>query len=378
MLKVAIVGAGQIAQEHLRVWTQLPNTSVTAVCDVNFNAAQAMASKVGATPYSDFSALLMATSFDLVDICTPPLTHAELAIRAMESGRNVLVEKPMAASVEEASEMIRVHQATGKQLGVMRNWLFGPVIWKALNMVRNGAIGDVLSLQVNMLDTPHDEMIEDPRHWCHSIPGGRLGECLIHPLYIAQAFLGDITLKEVIPAKRGSYSWVAYDEVQVSLVGKRGLGRAYVSFNAPRKSVVVEVVGTEAILRIDMINHTLVKLGRSVNDRKSRMLTNLSEAAQLVTGTLRTAASFATGQWQSGGHSKCLEVFAQSIETGRPFPFPPEEALRSFTVLDEVGAILDGSSPVTASPAGEKTTTNRSAKLPKQSSSARMPDAPRA
>ena len=80
MLRVGIVGAGQIAQEHLRVWNDLPNTTVTAVCDVNLSAAQALASKVGATPYNNVQAFLTATSVDLVDICTPPPTHAELSI----------------------------------------------------------------------------------------------------------------------------------------------------------------------------------------------------------------------------------------------------------------------------------------------------------
>ena len=194
----------------------------------------------------------------------------------MRSGRDVLVEKPMAATLDEASEMLRVHQETGRQLGVMRNWLFGPVIWKSLQMVSRGEIGEVLSLQINMLDTPYDEMIVDPQHWCHSIPGGRLGECLIHPLYIAQAFLGDISVKDIQPAKRGPHSWVAFDEVQVSLKGQRGLGHAYVTFNAPRKSVVLEVVGTKGILRVDMINHTLVKL-RACSRILAKQHSSLSE-----------------------------------------------------------------------------------------------------
>ena len=378
MLRVAIVGAGQIAQEHLRVWKTLPNTSVQAVCDVNMNSARSLALAAGpsATPYSDFSALLLATSFDLVDICTPPSTHADLAIRAMESGRDVLVEKPMAASVEEAREMIRVHRATGARLGIMRNWLFGPVLWKALTMVHRGDVGEVLSVQINMLDTPQDDMIADPRHWSHSLSGGRLGECLIHPLYIAQAFLGNIELREVLPDKRGSYSWVAIDEVQITVKGERGIGNLYVSFNAPRKSVAVEVIGTKAILRVDMINHSLVKLGKSTDDRRSRMLTNLGEAAQLIKGTIASTALFATGRWQSGGHTKFLEIFAESIESGRPFPVTAEEALRSFEILNDVGAILDSYAPAAVSVVEEEEArTRRSSKAPRTSSSARMPDA---
>lgn len=71
---------------------------------------------------------------------------------------------------------------------------------KALALVRESAIGQVLGMEVRMLQTKDDQMTSDAKHWCHRLLGGRFGEMLAHPIYLLQSVLGNsITVARVLP-----------------------------------------------------------------------------------------------------------------------------------------------------------------------------------
>jgi predicted dehydrogenase len=340
VLKVAIVGAGQIAEQHLRVWQKLEDTEVTAVCDLNAGSANRLAARANARPYTDMQVLLRDEPTDVIDICTPPQTHVPLALAAMDAGRNVLLEKPMAMDSAGAAELVEKQRSSGVQLGVMHNWLFGPVVWRAWEMVRRGEIGDVLTVNIQMVDSDDDEMIADAGHWCHSLPGGRFGECLIHAVYLVQAFSGPTRVEKVISSKRGRYSWVQADEMQALLAGDRATGHIYASFNAPRKMVIVEIIGARGILRADMISHSLVKLGPRRDARLIKLLDNARQAAQLVESSARSALHFARGGSLSG-HPLYMRLFAEALRSGRPLPVSPEQAYSAVKTLEEICRQID-------------------------------------
>ena len=105
-LRVGIIGAGGIAGLHAEAYSQMPETvAVTAVSDINGQAAEALSGKLGATPYEDYHAML-ATDVDAVDICLPHHLHAPVAIEAANAGKHVFVEKPIANTLDEADAMI--------------------------------------------------------------------------------------------------------------------------------------------------------------------------------------------------------------------------------------------------------------------------------
>ena len=105
-------------------------------------------------------------------------------------------------------------------------------------------------------------MAATENHWCHKLPGGRFGEMLTHPIYLIQSFLGDdLDVREILPFKRGKFSWMPHDELHVTLQNDKSPGHFYISFNAPRPAVLVDVYGSKRILKIDVLNQTIIEQG---------------------------------------------------------------------------------------------------------------------
>src|SRR5438093_8873005 len=108
-VKVATVGCGGVAQlRHIPSFLKLGSRiSLVALCDVNLGRAGEAARKFGnPNIYPDLSSLISKERPDIVDICTPPESHLELAIAAMERGCHVLIEKPMALKSSDCEQMM--------------------------------------------------------------------------------------------------------------------------------------------------------------------------------------------------------------------------------------------------------------------------------
>ncbi len=97
--------------------------------------------------YQDIDEMFSKEKLDVAVIVTPPATHSELAIRAMNYGCHVLIEKPMAVSVQEADAMIDAAKKNDVRLGVSWQNLFNPAVLKAKKLVDSGAIGDLLHVE---------------------------------------------------------------------------------------------------------------------------------------------------------------------------------------------------------------------------------------
>ena len=103
VMAVGIVGAGWIAKEHQRILGSLPGADVVAVCDLDRERAEALASGTGARVYLDWQELLDREDLAALVVCTPPLSHREPAIAALDRGLPVYLEKPIARTREDAA-----------------------------------------------------------------------------------------------------------------------------------------------------------------------------------------------------------------------------------------------------------------------------------
>ena len=128
-LKTAVIGVGSLGQHHARNYAELAREGVgefVGVCDINEESARAAAEKTGGAVYTDWSELLDKT--DAVSIVTPTETHAEIACAFLEKGVHVLVEKPIARTLEETDRMIAAAQETGAKLMVGHLERFNPAM----------------------------------------------------------------------------------------------------------------------------------------------------------------------------------------------------------------------------------------------------------
>ncbi len=108
MVRVAVIGAGFMGLMHAEVYTQLPNVKVAAIVDTRGDKAKSLAEKVGAIPYLTHEQVFSKPDISIVDICLPTFLHKEFVIKAAEAGKDIICEKPIALTVEDAKEMVNI------------------------------------------------------------------------------------------------------------------------------------------------------------------------------------------------------------------------------------------------------------------------------
>lgn len=152
MIRVAIVGTGGISPAHIEGYLSFPQRcQIVALVDIVPQKAEEKARKYGLVcdVYDDHLKILDRTDIDLVDICTPPYVHAQIAINALGSGKNVLVEKPMAASLEECDRMLAAAAQSGKVLSSIAQNRFRTPVAGLKSVLDSGVAGAVKHAQID-------------------------------------------------------------------------------------------------------------------------------------------------------------------------------------------------------------------------------------
>ena len=152
MIRVAIVGTGNSANAHIQAYLQFPERChIAYLVDIVPEKARRMREKYGldAEVFDNHQALLPLRDIDLVDVCTPPYVHAQISINCLRSGKNVVCEKPMAASLEECDQMLRARDESGKKLSIIAQNRFRQPISNLKALLDSGLAGPVRCAQVD-------------------------------------------------------------------------------------------------------------------------------------------------------------------------------------------------------------------------------------
>jgi predicted dehydrogenase len=153
MLRIGIIGTGSIATAHINGYLAFPDQcEIIALADVMPGKAAATAENLGlkdAVGYDDPLRMIAEAHLDLVSIATPPSTHAALSIAALDAGIHVLVEKPMAPSLEECDAMLAAQQRSGRLLSVVAQNRFREDLATLKAVVDSGLLGSIAHVRVD-------------------------------------------------------------------------------------------------------------------------------------------------------------------------------------------------------------------------------------
>lgn len=142
-IKVAVVGLGYFSQFHLRAWQRIEDVSLVGITDTDAERMAVAAPQNGTTGFATLKELLAATDPDIVDIVTPPETHAQLIRAALRSGRTIICQKPFCRDLTEASAIVREAEATGSIVLVHENFRFQPWYRVLKSWLDEGRLGEV-------------------------------------------------------------------------------------------------------------------------------------------------------------------------------------------------------------------------------------------
>ena len=164
-LKLALVGCGNIARAHWRGITyHAPQIEVTAAVDANPERAAAMAERTGAAAFSSLSEALADGEFDAVDIMLPHNLHEPVALEALAAGKHVVLEKPMAPTLEACERILQGAAQAGTVFMIAEQSQYWPDVVRARELIEAGAIGDVISVRAYFFD-PLRRDPADPKPW---------------------------------------------------------------------------------------------------------------------------------------------------------------------------------------------------------------------
>jgi len=358
MLNVGVIGTGLIATlKHFPAWQRAEARGlgkVTALCDVDPARAKEVAAKFGIPrTYTSTKEMYAAEKLDLVDICTPPKTHARLAIEAVNAGAHVLLEKPMATSLAECDEIMAAARKANRQICMAHSDLFYPAFMKAAERLQKGEIGKFRGMRI-FLATPVDYITSKPDHWAHKLPGGVLGETGPHVVYMSLAFIPTIKKVQVHAQKLlPQFPWSPYEDYRITLVGEEATSSIALTYTTKQWAGALELWGDDGILKADLQNQAVVHYERDALTPKKIGLSTLREAAGSVLTATSAGFDFLTKRYMTT-HDMLVQKFAAAVKEGQPAPVTGEQGRESIRVLDLIIAELEKDSSKTlcaASPA---------------------------
>jgi predicted dehydrogenase len=336
-LKAVIIGSGLIAKtKHIPAFRKhRRKVHLAAVCDVDIEAAR-QASAAGGIPsaYADIGEMLAKEKPDLVDICTPPKTHAKIAVQAIQAGSNTLIEKPMAQTVEECQAIIAAARENKVKVCVAHSDLFYYPFIEARKLVREGAIGFFRGMRI-FLSTPTDYMTSKSDHWANKLPGGVFGESGPHVIYMTLAFINPIREVSVNALKLMDYPWSRFEDYRIDLIGEKAASSVTMSYATKQWMACVEILGENATLMVDLEAMSLVKYRRERLKPAPIGMSILSESGQLLKNLAVNGFRYATGSLRST-HDFIIDGFADSIINGTESPVSAEEGRESVRVQNMI------------------------------------------
>lgn len=143
-LKVGLIGVGGIARTHVPGWAASPHAELVAASDINSTVLEEWGRLHGVSKLStDPADLFRDPDIDIIDICTPNMYHAPLTIAALEAGKHVICEKPLAPTPKEIRKMIEARDRAGKMLMTAQHFRFKGISQAMKREIEAGALGDI-------------------------------------------------------------------------------------------------------------------------------------------------------------------------------------------------------------------------------------------
>ena len=187
-VKVLVVGAAFCGDLHMEAYQRNADLAqVVGICDKAIEKVQPLAKAYGITGYTaydDYEKAINESGCDVVDICLPNFLHHPVAIYAFSKGKHVICEKPLALNVKDAAEMVAAAEKAGKMLYYAEDWLFAPSIMRALEIVDEGAIGEVQFIRAREAHSGSHSPFAQTIAFCG---GGCMIHLGIHPIGLALA-----------------------------------------------------------------------------------------------------------------------------------------------------------------------------------------------
>lgn len=284
-LKVGVIGCGSIARyRHLPEYAANGQVEIAAVCDIVESRAAEMAEQYNAKAYTDYEQMLADADLDIISVCTPNYLHAPMSIAALNVGKHVLCEKPMATSEEDALAMIEAAKSNDKKLMIAHNQRFVPSHVKARELIENGEVGRIFSFRTAFGHPgPEGWSIDGKGSWFFRKEEafiGAMGDLGVHKTDLLRYLLGEdfVEVGAFVESNAKENSTVDDNAVCVLKSESGIVGTLAASWAYGREDNSTIIYGENAVLRLeDNPQYSLVvqyRNGQTVNYELGKIQSN--------------------------------------------------------------------------------------------------------
>ena len=247
MIKAAVIGVGSMGRNHARVYRELSETTLVGVADMSLDLAERTAGDNYTRAYSDYRELLDREQPDIVSVAVPTREHADVASAALSAGCHVLVEKPIAFTIEEGIQLIRQARQCGKKLTVGHLVRFDAALQQMVERLRSNELGRVFQVRSRRLG-PFPARIQDV---------GVVVDLATHDLDIAAYITDDHIVRVYAETERQIHS--SQEDI---LIGTARLDRGAMAFFdinwlTPYKIRELTVTGERGMFLVDYLAQDL-------------------------------------------------------------------------------------------------------------------------
>ncbi|MDR2720348.1 MAG: Gfo/Idh/MocA family oxidoreductase [Nitrososphaerota archaeon] len=322
-MKVCVIGCGAVARRmHIPVFQSLSDVEVVSVVDSYEQLAKDVSKEFGISKYyTDYKKALSETDVDIVSVCTPSFTHAEIISDVAKLGKHILAEKPLTLDLDEGKKVLEVVKDNGVQLGVVFNYRSVDVAQQVHETLQKKQLSRIVSM-VGVAHTPCPSSWTSGRWLYHE--GGALDDFGPH-LIDMLLWLNPSTLESVSAQGgdfTGGFNFISH--IQVSMQFKdTSLALADISWLNDSFLFNFDIHGTAGRIVCDVRNGRWYKTHGQVSSPLTEMNRTFKDATKMIT-------SIASGKYFRGGltyHSRNISGFIDAIKNNGVPPVTGDEAL---------------------------------------------------
>jgi predicted dehydrogenase len=351
-LRVAIIGCGKIADQHVQVIRRIPDCTIAGLCDRELLMAKQLAERFEINAFSsDLREMLATTSPDVIHLTTPPQSHYALARECLEAGKHVYLEKPFTVTAEEAESLIQLADRKNVKITAGHNLQFTFEMVEMRRLVTEGFLGGKpVHLESHFSYDLGDRsyvgaLLGNRQHWVRQLPGQLLHNIISHGIARLTEFLDDeiieiIAMAGQSPRLQGLGENEILDELRVMIRDKMGT-TAFFSFSTEIKGLnQLHIYGPAGSLTADVITGSLIRnTNRPYKSYLTYFIPPLKNAREHL-GNARCNVIRFLGRrlYQDFGMKELIERFYRSIRKGGPLPIPYREIILTARIMDEIFA----------------------------------------
>ena len=353
MLRIALVGCGKIADQHVQAIRRIPNCCLVAVCDQELLMARQLAERFGIpSSFTNLEEMLRTSCPQVVHITTPPQSHWSVARQCLEAGSHVYLEKPFTVTADEAKSLIRLAVSRNLKVTAGHNYQFTLEMMAMRRLAAEGFLGGhPVHLESHWSYDLGDmsyvgPVLGNPAHWVRQLPGQLFHNILSHGIARLAEFLDD-DLTEITASARQSPQMRRLgdhdilDELRVLILDKHGTS-AFFCFSTHIKPPLNQfrVCGPSRSMVVDLSSGSLIRYGnRSYKSYLTYFIPPLNIAREHLGNAYRNVGRFLRRELhQDFGVKELIERFYESIRAGGPPPIPYREIVLTARIMDEIFA----------------------------------------